>query len=192
MSVAGNQYFTNVVNVAGQANILNASSVDVVNLNAIVAPNNSLKSLAIQTPIAVDAATATLTPNTINPTLYDGDTEVLTLTLPAAIAGIRVVVGINAITSAADDLLTINVASGSGDVFSQGTTVPSGSSPFFVAVADAGTDNQVVYTPAATNAILGPGSLLHFTCTTDGQWNLSVEHVPLGTGLGGSFAFNTV
>ena len=110
MSVAGNQYFTNVVNVAGQANNLNVSSVDAVNLNAIVAPNNSLKSLAIQTPIAAATATGTLTANTINPTLWDGDTEVLTLTLPAAIAGIRVVVGINAVAAAADDNLTINVA----------------------------------------------------------------------------------
>jgi hypothetical protein len=192
MSVAGNQYFTNVVNVAGQANNLNVSSVDAVNLNAIVAPNNSLKSLAIQTPIAAATATGTLTANTINPTLWDGDTEVLTLTLPAAIAGIRVVVGINAVAAAADDNLTINVATGSGDVFAQGTSVPSGTTPFFVAVDAAGTDNQLVYTPAATNAILGPGSLLHLTCTTNGQWNLFVEHVPLGTGLAGSFAFNTV
>jgi hypothetical protein len=192
MSVSGNQFFTNVVNAAGQSTNLNASSVDAVNLNALVAPNNSLKGLAIQTPIPAATTTGTLTANTINPTLWDGDTAVLTLTLPAAIAGIRLVLGINAIATAADDVLTINVASASGDVFAQETTVPSGTTPFFISVAAAGTDNQVVYTPAATNSILGPGSVLHLTCTTNGQWNLSVDHVPLGTGLGGAFAFNTV
>ena len=193
MSVAGNQYFTNVVNVAGQSTDLNASSVDVVNLNALVAPNNSLKSLAILgTPIPVATTTLDLTANTVQATLFDGTTNDQELVLPTAIAGIRVLIAIGAVTTNNTNTLTICVASSSGDVFAPGTTIPSGTSPFFVAVAAAGTDNTLVYTPAATNAILGPGSVLHLTCTTNGQWNLSVEHVPLGTGLGGAFVFSTV
>ena len=192
MSVAGNQYFTNVVNAAGQATDLNASSVDVVNLNAIVAPNNSLKSLAIQsTPLADDGSTVTLTANTVQATLFAGNANDQVLILPSAIAGTRVLISIGVATLGAANTLTIDVATSSGDVFAPGTTIPNGVTPFFVAVADAGTDNRVVYTPAATNAILGPGSVLNFTCTTNGQWNLSVEHVPLGTGLAGAFVFST-
>ena len=193
MSVAGNQYFTNVVNAAGQSGNLNASSVDAVNLNALVVPNNSLKSLAIQgTPLADDGSTVTLTANTVQATLFAGNANDQVLILPSAIAGTRVLISIGVATLGAANTLTIDVATSSGDVFAQGTTIPSGTTPFFVAVAAAGTDNRVVYTPAATNAILGPGSVLNLTCTTNGQWNLSVEHVPLGTGLGGAFAFNTV
>jgi hypothetical protein len=192
MSVAGNQYFTNVVNAAGQAGNLNASSVDSVNLNALVAPNNSLKSLTIQaTPLADDGTTVTLTANTVQATLFAGNANDQVLILPSAIAGTRVLISIGVATLGAANTLTIDVATSSGDVFAQGTTIPSGTTPFFVAVAAAGTDNRVVYTPAATNAILGPGSVLNLTCTTNGQWNLSVEHVPLGTGLAGAFVFST-
>jgi hypothetical protein len=192
MSVAGNQYFTNVVNAAGQSGNLNASSVDAVNLNALVVPNNSLKSLAIQgTPLADDGSTVTLTANTVQATLFAGNANDQVLILPSAIAGTRVLISIGVATLGAANTLTIDVATSSGDVFAQGTTIPSGTTPFFVAVAAAGTDNRVVYTPAATNAILGPGSVLNLTCTTNGQWNLSVEHVPLGTGLAGAFVFST-
>ena len=192
MSVSGNQFFTNVVNAVGQSTNLNTSSVDVVNLNALVAPNNSLKSLAVlATPLADNGDTVALTANTVQAILFTGNVAAKTLTLPSAIAGIRVLISFGAVTLNAANALTIDVATSSGDVFAQGTTVPSGTTPFFVAVAADGTDNRVVYTPAATNAILGPGSVLNLTCTTNGQWNFSVEHVPLGTGLAGAFVFST-
>ena len=212
--IAGNQFFSSVVNKAAQlpslntadlsaallavtgtttVNRINTGNLDVsgwTRLTGITTGSNVMLSLANQTVTPKGTAGTLSYVDGINVNDFTGAAAQVT-TLPAAVAGVICVHAQSVDTTGGTDALTWQ-CEGLTDTFAAGQVVESRSGAKVTFDTSILTDKKLLFTPAnATTNLMSIGSYVIFTCVTSGQWCVSQQLQHLGNGTTGEFAFAT-
>ena len=195
--IAGNQFFSSVVNKAPQLSHLNAANIEAaeissstLNVTGLTLGSNVMPTLANQTVTPKGTAGTLSYVAGININDFTGAAAQVT-TLPAAVAGVVVIHAQSVDTTGGTDALTWQ-CEGSTDTFAAGQVVESRAGAAVIFDTSVLTDKKLLFTPAnATTNLMSIGSFVTFTCVTSGQWCVSANLQHLGNGTTGEFAFAT-
>ena len=128
---------------------------------------------------------------------YTGDASAdAQVSLPRATKGTALLLRFNAVSTLDEENpLTIQTFQAT-DVFAkQVIGIPNGATASAVVTAgtaSAPTSNEILWTGAATNTMMGNGSEIWFYCPVDGRWSVYTKPVALGTGAVGVWTVATV
>ena len=130
--------------------------------------------MTVEAP-SVSSNACTLVVGGINSPTYTGASAV-TATLPAAIAGGKLVFNFKDDPAGGTAALTFNCAG--SDVWETGCVVPTTSSNLVTYDVSAADETNLAYTPAnATTNLLSHGSTIEFVCERDGYWYVQVGKI---------------
>ena len=160
------------------------------NLTAAGVTVNDATALAAQlasTPTLSEVDAAKFIANAVN-VLSSTAAGVHSVYLPPAVKGTHLAVNVtgqlddtNKLTFHADD--AIGTVKQSGNTFCKGVIGVEGATA--TSVVTDGTHKNLEYVAAATNAMYGPGTQIHFYSPANHKWLVKFFPVNLGTGAGG-------
>ena len=173
--------------VAGFQGNLTATGISVSTAEALAAVKGGDETLA-----EVDAATYIA--NAVNEVASIGDAVHTIGYLLPAVKGVHLAVNLtgqldeaNACTISCNN--SVGTVQPSGNVFAKqviGVHGDTASSVITAGTYDAPTSENLIMTGAATNAMYGPGTQIHFYCPKNGQWLVKFFTVQLGIGTVGT------
>jgi len=176
---------------SGYQGNLTATGVTVTTAIALAAVKGGDETLA-----EVDAATYIA--NAVNVVSSIGDAVHTIGYLPKAVKGIHLAVNLtgqldeaNACTISCNN--TVGTGATSGNVFAKqviGVHGDTATSVITAGTADTPTSENLIMTGAATNAMYGPGTQIHFYCPIDSEWLVKFFPVQLGIGTVGTLTLS--
>ena len=177
--------------LAGYQGNLTATGVSVSTAEALAAVKGGDETLA-----EVDAVTYVA--NAVNEVASIGDAVHTIGYLPAAVKGIHLAVNLsgqldeaNACTISCNN--TVGTKATSGNVFAKQVIGVHGDTATSVITAgtfDTPTSENLIFTGAATNAMYGPNTQIHFYCPQDTEWLVNIFPVQLGIGTVGTLTLS--